>query len=65
MKTCIVTIDKFGATVYHLNGKRHREDGPVCKYADGSKKYCFLGKVYPEIKTDKQWSRLIKLINFS
>lgn len=33
----VMTKDKYGSTLYHLNGKKHREDGPAVEFPDGSK----------------------------
>ena len=41
-------IDETGATSWHLNGKRHREDGPAIEDADGSKQWYLNGKLHTE-----------------
>ena len=33
---------------WYLNGKLHREDGPACEYANGTKEWCLNGKWHRE-----------------
>ena len=37
-----------GGTFWHLNGKRHREDGPACVYANGDKAWYINDKLHRE-----------------
>ena len=41
-------IDEYGDKVWHLNGKRHREDGPAIEWADGTKQWWLNGKRHRE-----------------
>ena len=49
---------------WYKNGFLHREDGPAIEYINGGKEYYYNGIWYPEIKTDEEWIRFIKLIMF-
>jgi len=49
---------------WHINGELHREDGPAREYADGGKAYYFNNNYYPNIKTDREWIKFLKLKNF-
>lgn len=49
---------------WYKNGLRHREDGPAMEYADGNKEYYFKNKFYPNIKSNEEWIRFIKLMVF-
>jgi hypothetical protein len=42
-----VEVNERG-TFWYLNGKRHREDGPACEYASGSKYWCLNDKLHRE-----------------
>ena len=53
-----------GAKYWFKNGKRHREDGPAIEYVEGDKEYWYNYIEYPEIKTDEEWIRFIKLMVF-
>jgi hypothetical protein len=33
----VCRTNEFGSKVWRLNDKLHREDGPACEWADGSK----------------------------
>jgi|TARA_R110000851_G_scaffold324557_1_gene491932 hypothetical protein len=39
----VMTIDADGDAVWHLNGLRHRTDGPAIEWADGRKSWCLHG----------------------
>ena len=41
---------------WYLNGKRHREDGHACEYADGSKMWFLNGKRHREDGPACEWS---------
>ena len=41
-----VVKDEYGDIFHYLNGLYHREDGPACEYADGSKHWYFNGKLH-------------------
>jgi hypothetical protein len=43
----ILAIDNQSRT-WHLNGKRHREDGPAVEYANGTKSWCLNDKLHRE-----------------
>ena len=42
-----VTVNQ-GGTFWKLNGKLHREDGPACEYANGTKCWYINGKHHRE-----------------
>ena len=46
------------------NGQYHKEDGPAIEYADGEVKYYYNNILYPEIKTDEEWIKFVKLMVF-
>jgi len=46
MKIYTVTVDDDGDKSWHLDGKRHRTDGPAIEYADGSKFWYVDGKCH-------------------
>ena len=48
---------------WYKNEKLHREDGPAMEY-DGYKEYWYNDIYYPEIKTDEEWVRIVKLMVF-
>ena len=56
----LVNGDKW----WYKNGKYHREDGPAVKFVDGYKEYWYNNIFYPEIKTDEEWKRFVKLLVF-
>ena len=37
MKTYKVEIDDYGTSCWYFSDKLHREDGPACEFADGTK----------------------------
>ena len=41
-------IDLDGCELWHLNGERHREDGPACKWDSGSIEWYLNGKRHRE-----------------
>ena len=41
-----VIVDDYGAKCWHLNDKRHREDGPAIEYPDGSKFWYLNGNLH-------------------
>lgn len=43
-----VKVYQNGDKEWWLNGKRHREDGPACEWADGDKKWYLNGKEVTE-----------------
>jgi len=43
-------------TEWHLNGKRHREDGPAIGWADGSRYWWLNGKRHREDGPAIEWS---------
>ena len=58
-------INKYGTIFYYGdNGFIHREDGPAIECANGYKSYWYNGDYYPEIKTDEEWIRFVKLMVF-
>ena len=48
MKTYTVKIDEDGDKRWYINGKRHREDGPVIECANGDKFWYIRGKLHRE-----------------
>ena len=48
MKTYTVEVSDDGSKHWYLNGKRHREDGPACEWANGTKYWYLNGKVHRE-----------------
>lgn len=65
MTPVYIEIDEYGNKFYHKDKAMtifHREDGPAIEYANGTKVWCFNGKVHREdgpaaIYSDgyKQW----------
>ena len=55
-KTYEVKVFSNGSKEWFLNGKRHREDGPACEWADGSKYWCLNGTYYLEA----EWKAKLK-----
>ena len=53
-----------GTREWYKNGQCHREDGPAVECANGDKEYWYNNVKYPEIKTDEEWIRFVKLIVF-
>ena len=53
-----------GNKLWCKNGKCHRENGPAVELANGNKKYWYNNIYYPEIKTDEEWIRFVKLMVF-
>ena len=48
MKTYTVEVSDNGGEEWYLNDKLHREDGPACEWADGSKLWYLNGKLHRE-----------------
>ena len=48
MKKSELEIDEFGNQTWYLNGKYHREDGPVIKNLNGDKWWFLNGKLHRE-----------------
>ena len=62
MKQVYEVAVENGTTMWLLNGKIHREDGPAVEYADGSKFWLLNGKLHREdgpaityANGDKDW----------
>lgn len=53
-----------GSIIYIKDGKRHRTDGPAVIWNSGKTYYWFNGNHFPEIKTDKEFIRFVKLMAF-
>ena len=53
-----------GAKEWYKNGKLHREDGPAIEYTNDDMKYWYNDEYYPDIKTDEDWKRFVKLMVF-
>ena len=53
-----------GDKSWWINGKPHREDGPAIEWVDGSKEYWYNNIYYPEIETDEEWIKFVKLMVF-
>ena len=53
-----------GIKLWYINGKLHREDGPAVILFNGKKEYYFNDEDYPEIETDEDWIKFLKLKNF-
>ena len=51
-----------GTKYWCHEGLRHRSDGPAIEYGDGRKEYWYLGIEYPEIKNNKEWNRIVRLM---
>ena len=54
--------DSSGNKCWFLNGKRHREDGPACEYANGDKQWYLNDKLHREdgpaaerVNGNKEW----------
>ena len=56
--------DSNGLKDWYKNGKLHREDGSAVEYPNGKKEYWYNDIKYPEIKTDEEWKRFVKLMVF-
>ena len=54
----------YGYKAWYRNGNLHREDGPAREFASGKKEYWYNDINYPEIKTNEEWIKFIKLIIF-
>ena len=48
MKTYAVTVDDEGTTMWRVNGKFHRENGPACEWAKGDKAWYLNGESHRE-----------------
>jgi len=48
MITYTVNVNECGDKYWYVNGKRHREDGPACEWANGSKYWYINGKLHRE-----------------
>jgi hypothetical protein len=46
MQPTTISIDRFGDKVWHLDGKRHRTDGPAIECANGDKIWCQYGRTH-------------------
>ena len=53
-----------GDKSWYKNDKLHREDGPAIEFADDRKEYWYNDIEYPNIKSDEEWIRFVKLIIF-
>ena len=51
-----VEVDSYGTKRWYLNGKRHRENGPACVWADGSEEWFLNGKLHRENGPAIKWS---------
>ena len=49
---------------WYKNGLQHKEDGPAVEYSDGNKEYWYNDIWHPEIETDEEWIRFVKLMVF-
>jgi hypothetical protein len=47
-KTYKVKVYTDGSREWYLNGKRHREDGPACEWANGSREWHLSGQLHRE-----------------
>lgn len=50
-----------GTKHWYWNGKLHRIDGAAIEFERGERQYFYMDKWYPEIKTDEEWKRFVKL----
>jgi len=55
MKKYTVRVDDNGNRFWHMNGERHREDGPALEWADGAKQWCLNGKLHREDGPAIEW----------
>lgn len=53
-----VKVYGSGTTVWHLNGKIHRENGPAIEYASGAKYWWLNGKPLTKEKWLKEVQKL-------
>ena len=53
----IVKIDKDGNKFWYRNGQYHREDGPACEYANGTRYWFIEGKEYTEQEFNKKMNK--------
>jgi hypothetical protein len=52
----ICKVYKNGNKYWHLNGKRHREDGPAVEWGDGYKEWYLNGKLHREDGPAVEWA---------
>jgi hypothetical protein len=52
-----------GTTIWSLNNKWHREDGPAVEWPNGDKRWCLNGQHIP-CATQEEFERLMKLRAF-
>jgi hypothetical protein len=48
---------------WFLNNQLHRENGPAIIHSDGSKEYWLNDIHYPDVESDKEWIRLVPIID--
>ena len=53
-----------GYKAWYKNGFLHKEDGHAIEYSNGNKEYWYNNVRHPEIKTDEELIRFIKLMVF-
>jgi len=51
-----VKVNESGDKHWYLNGKRHREDGPACEYANGDKYWYLNDKLHREDGPAIEWA---------
>jgi hypothetical protein len=52
----VMTIDADGDAVWHLNGLRHRTDGPAIEWADGDKSWYSNGLLHRTAGPAIEWA---------
>jgi hypothetical protein len=53
-----------GHKAWYINGMRHREDGPAIIFSNGLERYYFYDQMLPNIKSQKEYEKYIKLLPF-
>jgi hypothetical protein len=56
-----VRVYPIGGKYWHLDGKRHREDGPAEEWADGSKYWWLNGEEVTEEEHKRRTSKVIEM----
>lgn len=56
-------INGWGDKFYYINGQPHRENGPACEYASGSKVWFYKGK-YLNVSSQEEFEKLLRLKPF-
>ena len=58
-----VKVNEYGSKFWFLNGKRHREDGPSCEWADGDKEWHLNGEKFSKDEWEKRNKKTHNIID--